>query len=317
MDNKSGQVFNRVVRFTDNNNQGTDMIVLLDKIPASMGYHSGGALAFGADDRLYIGVGDATEHEFAQDPGIFIGKVLRINRDGTIPQDNPYKNSPVYTIGHRNIYGIAFDKQDEIGIIAEDGDFHYDKINLIQKGGNYGFPTLLPPNIAPESFTNTSAIKPLISYWQTITPTQAIYYTGEKIPQLKNKFLVGSYRGDIYALTMNLKDKQLIEQEHIGLKHYPFEPVISIAQSPSGDIYYAGYHIYKLNSISINNKIQDLFPIEVKSPPTINIKDVQASRIRGTNVIEIHASTNKSQSTASGVQRPLSSQPLPSTSKCS
>ena len=143
-DNKTGhaQIFNRVVRFTENNNKATDTAVRMDRIPASIGYHSGGALAFGGDDKLYLGVGDATEHEFAQDPGIVIGKVLRINRDGTIPSDNPFPNSPVYTIGHRNIFGIAFDKKDGIGIIAEDGDFHYDKINLLQKGGNYGFPTL-------------------------------------------------------------------------------------------------------------------------------------------------------------------------------
>ena len=126
------------------------------------------------DDKLYIGVGDATNHEFAQDSGIFIGKVLRINRDGTIPQDNPFPNSPVYTLGHRNIFGFAFDKKDRDGIITENGDFHYDEINLIQKGGNYGFPALQPPNIAPELFRNNSSIKPLRSYWQTIGPTQAI-----------------------------------------------------------------------------------------------------------------------------------------------
>jgi glucose/arabinose dehydrogenase/plastocyanin len=308
IDQKTGQISNRVVRFTDNNNQATDMVVLIDKIPASMGYHSGGALAFGVDDRLYIGVGDATEHEFAQDPGILTGKVLRINRDGTIPDDNPYRNSPVYTIGHRNIYGIAFDSKNKQGIIAEDGDFHYDKINLIQKGGNYGFPTLLPPNVAPELFTNNSAIKPLISYWQTITPTQAIYYTGDKILQLKDKFLIGAYRGDIYALTMDSKGKQFIEQERIALKHYPFEPVTTIAQSPSGDIYYAGYHIYKLDSLTMHDKIQELFPIEINLPSNISIKDVQASNITGKNVIDISAFPNKSQNNSSS--RVLS-KPLP------
>ena len=146
IDNKTGQgePFNKLVRFTENNNLATNMVVLLDKIPASRGYHSGGALAFGPDDKLYIGIGDATLHEFAQDGGIVTGKVLRINRDGTIPQDNPFPNSPVYTIGHRNIFGIAFDKKDGIGMISENGDFHYDEINIIQKGGNYGFPALQP-----------------------------------------------------------------------------------------------------------------------------------------------------------------------------
>ena len=57
----------------------------------------------------------------------------------------------------------------------------------------------------------------------------------------------------------------MIEQEKIALRHYPFEPVIFIAQSPSGDIYYGGYHIYKLKSVDVNSKKQDLFPIEIKS----------------------------------------------------
>ena len=142
--------FNRVVRFTDTGDVGRDETILMDRIPASNGYHSGGALTFGADDKLYITVGDATEHIFAQDPSIVIGKVLRINRDGSIPIDNPYKNSPVYTLGHRNMYGIAFNGDTGLGIITENGDFHYDEVNILKKGGNYGFPAMEPPNIAPE-----------------------------------------------------------------------------------------------------------------------------------------------------------------------
>jgi len=302
MDNKTGQpqVFNRLVRFIDNNNQGTDMTVLIDRIPASMGYYSGGALAFGPDDKLYVGIGDATQHEFAQDPGIVIGKVLRINRDGSIPQDNPFPNSPVYTIGHRNIFGIAFDKQDGDGIIAEPGDYHYDKINLIQKGGNYGFPNLLPSNIAPEQFTNNSAIKPLISYWQVPTPTEAIYYVGDKIPQLKNKFLFGTYTGHIYALTLantpktQVGDKEVVLQENILLKNNPFEPVVFIAQSPSGDIYYGSYHIYKLKSVDIKRENQDLFAVEIKSSTNVNIKDFQISKILVEEVAEIQTFGNNS-----------------------
>ncbi len=304
MDNKTGQphVFNRLVRFTDNNNQSTNMVVLIDRIPASIGYHSGGALAFGPDDKLYVGVGDAAQHEFAQDPGIVIGKVLRINRDGTIPQDNPFPNSPVYTIGHRNIFGLAFDKQDGDGIIAEAGDYHYDKINLIQKGGNYGFPNLLHPNSpSPNSWwlTNNSAIKPLISYWESITPTQAIYYTGDKIPQFKNKFLFGTFNGDIYALTLDLHDKRVVLQEHTALKHYPFEPVVFIAQTPSGDIYYGNYNIYKLTSVDVKSGKQDLFPVEIKSSSNVGIKDIQISNIQGGRVANIQTFDNNSKFSSS------------------
>ena len=76
-------------------------------------------------------------------------------------------------------------------------------------------------NIAPELFTNNSSIKPVRSYWQTIAPTQAIYYDGDKIPQLKNKFLVGTFTGNIYALTIDTRSKQVIEEEKIALRHYP------------------------------------------------------------------------------------------------
>src|SRR5215469_16464796 len=201
---------------------------------------------------------------------------------------------------HRNIYGIAFDKQDRVGIIAEPGDYHYDKINLMQKGGNYGFPNLLPPNIAPEQFTNNSAIKPLISYWQVPTPTEAIYYVGDKIPQLKNKFLFGTYTGHIYALTLantpktQVGDKEVVLQENILLKNNPFEPVVFIAQSPSGDIYYGSYHIYKLKSVDIKRENQDLFVVEIKSSTNVNIKDFQISKILVEEVAEIQTFGNNS-----------------------
>ena len=239
----SSDPVNRVVRFTEENNVGKDVKVLLDNIPASKGYHSGGALAFGPDDKLYITVGDATEHPFAQDPGILIGKLLRINRDGTFPQDNPFPNSPVYTLGHRNMYGIAFDKYGD-GLLSENGDYYYDEINLIQKGGNYGFPTFQPANRLPELVNSSTSIKPLRSYWDTIAPTQMIYYTGDKIPLLKNKFVVGSYSGDFYVLRLDNQTKEIVEESRIDLENYPFKPVVGIAQSPEGDVYFGAYAIF-------------------------------------------------------------------------
>jgi hypothetical protein len=265
-----GKVINRVLRFTDSNNTGTDMTVIFDNIPASRGYHSGGAMAFGPDGKLYITVGDATEHIFAQDPSIVIGKVLRINKDGTIPQDNPYPNLPVYTMGHRNMYGIAFDRNGT-GLTTENGDFHYDEINSIIKGGNYGFPTLQPPNLPPERTNNTS-IKPLRTYWETIAPTQMIYYDGNALPELKGMFLFGSFTGDIYGLRLSEDKKSIVEELKIELEHFPFVPTVGIAQSPDGKIYYGGYQIYTLDTIG--EKEQMLFTIEVNSPSTINIGQI-------------------------------------------
>jgi glucose/arabinose dehydrogenase len=269
-----GKVINRVLRFTDINNTGTDPTLIMDNIPASRGYHSGGAMAFGPDGKLYITVGDATEHIFAQDPSIVIGKVLRINKDGTIPQDNPYPNSPVYTMGHRNMYGIAFD-DNAIGLVTENGDVRYDEINLITKGGNYGFPTSQPANL-PAERANGSSIKPLRSYWDTIAPTQMIYYEGDAVPELKGMFLFGSFTGDIYALKLSEDKKSIVEELKIELAHFPFVPTVGIAQSPDGKIYYGGYQIYTLDSIGEREQI--LFTIEVDSPSAVNIGEISVNQ---------------------------------------
>jgi glucose/arabinose dehydrogenase len=274
-ENGNGAKFiNRVLRFTDDNNIGTNPTVIMDNIPASRGYHSGGAMAFGPDGKLYITVGDATEHIFAQDPSIVIGKILRINKDGTIPQDNPYPNSPVYTLGHRNMYGIAFDDSGT-GLVTENGDVRYDEINLIIKGANYGFPTSQPPNLPPER-ANGSSIKPVRSYWDTIAPTQMIYYDGDSVPELKGMFLFGSFTGDIYALKLSEDKKSVVEELKIELSHFPFVPTVGIAQSPDGKIYYGGYQIYTLDSIGERKQI--LFPIEVDLPTAINIGEINVNQ---------------------------------------
>ena len=121
---------NRVVKLTDINNTAINMTVITRYIPASRGFHAGGAMAFGPDNKLYISVGDATRHESAQLDTVLSGKILRINSDGSTPNDNPFPYSPVYTLGHRNIFGIAFDIQDKIGIVTENGASLYDEINL-------------------------------------------------------------------------------------------------------------------------------------------------------------------------------------------
>jgi glucose/arabinose dehydrogenase len=269
-DGSGGKVINRVLRFTDVNNTGTDKTIILDNIPASRGYHSGGAMAFGPDGKLYITVGDATEHIFAQDPSIVIGKVLRINKDGTIPADNPYPNFPVYTIGHRNMYGIAFD-DNGTGLVTENGDFHFDEINLITKGGNYGFPTLQPPNLPPE-LANNSSIKPLRSYWDTIAPTQMIYYNGSALPKLKGMFLFGSFTGDIYAIKLSEDRSKITQEIKINLEHYPFVPTVGIAQSLDGKIFYGGYQIYTLDSIGEFKP--NLSTIRFDVPPGVDIGEV-------------------------------------------
>jgi parallel beta-helix repeat protein len=289
----SGQVFNRLVRFKDVDNKGVELKVLIDRIPAVKGYHSGGALAFGPDDKLYLTVGDATEHPFAQDPNTLIGKVLRLERDGTVPNDNPDPNSYVYTRGHRNTYGLAFDDRG-LGIVTENGEVAYDEINIITKGGNYGFPTFQPANIAPELADPSTSIWPVRSYYETVAPTQAIFYTGDKVPELKNRFLYGTFTGDIYAIMIDPDSKKVIAEEKIELYPTLFTPVIGIAQAPNGDIYYGSYSIFKLESLDLSTRIPESYPIKVATSQGAEVSNLVFDQDRKRITLDVSASPSLS-----------------------
>ncbi|MDS0139408.1 MULTISPECIES: PQQ-dependent sugar dehydrogenase [unclassified Amycolatopsis] len=129
---------NRVVRirYTGGVLSGTPQ-VLLTGIPRNK-YHNGGRLRFGPDGKLYIAAGDGQNGDWAQDLANLAGKVLRINRDGTIPSDNPF-GTPVWSYGHRNPQGLAFDAQGRLWE-QEFGNNVMDETNLIVRGGNYGWP---------------------------------------------------------------------------------------------------------------------------------------------------------------------------------
>ena len=101
--------------------------------------HDGGRIAFGPDGKLYAGVGDAGNTANAQNRSSRNGKILRINPDGSIPKDNPFPGSPVWTLGHRNVQGLAWDRSGRLWA-TEFGQDTWDEINLISKGRNYGWP---------------------------------------------------------------------------------------------------------------------------------------------------------------------------------
>lgn len=135
-----GGLSNRVVRYRFVDNVLSERTTIIQKIPGAK-YHDGGRIAFGPDKKLYVTTGDAGDSFSAQDRNSLAGKILRMNDDGTIPRDNPYDNH-VWSFGHRNPQGIAWDNRGRLwstehgpGVLSG-----YDEINLIEKGGNYGWP---------------------------------------------------------------------------------------------------------------------------------------------------------------------------------
>jgi glucose/arabinose dehydrogenase len=134
-------IYNRVLRLRVQDNSATIDKVLLDRIPGSV-IHNGGRLKIGPDQKLYITTGDARNPQRAQDLSSLAGKILRMNVDGTIPADNPFPNSFVYSWGHRNPQGLAWSPLTGRLYSSEHGASAHDEINVIEAGANYGWPVI-------------------------------------------------------------------------------------------------------------------------------------------------------------------------------
>ncbi|MCI4064804.1 PQQ-dependent sugar dehydrogenase [Micromonospora sp. R77] len=135
----------RIVRFRLDAPQRQE--VILSGV-ARAGAHDGGRLAFGPDGLLYVGVGDAGVPTRAQDLSSRNGKILRIRPDGTVPPGNPFPGSPVYSWGHRNVEGLAWDGDGRL-FATEFGQNTWDEVNRIVPGGNYGWPIVEGPSTDP------------------------------------------------------------------------------------------------------------------------------------------------------------------------
>lgn len=131
---------NRIVRLQLAENVWIEVETLLDEIPSGA-FHHGGRLAIGPDEKLYATAGDAANPDFSQDLDSLAGKILRLNLDGSIPEDNPDADSYIYSYGHRNAQGLTW-LDDGTMYATEHGNQANDEINLIEAGENYGWPII-------------------------------------------------------------------------------------------------------------------------------------------------------------------------------
>lgn len=140
---QDGQLTNQIDRAKLVDDKLTERTTILSDIPAAQN-HNGGAIEFGPDGKLYVTTGDAAQSDLAQDKQSLAGKILRLNSDGSVPDDNPFDNL-VWSYGHRNPQGLAWDDSGQLWSVehgpsgVQSGN---DEVNKIDKGANYGWPVI-------------------------------------------------------------------------------------------------------------------------------------------------------------------------------
>lgn len=193
---RSGRNFNIVNRYVFENNRLSQMKTVVGNIPAGNN-HNGGRMRFGPDGYLYIGTGEGGVSNRSRSLSSLGGKILRITDDGKIPENNPFETSPLYSYGHRNVQGLAWD---ENGIMwaTEHGRSGllsgYDEVNKIQIGKDYGWPTIQGPQ------EGEGLISPFVQSGANTTwaPSGLVYYKD-------NLFFAGLRGQALYQLNLSTK----------------------------------------------------------------------------------------------------------------
>lgn len=213
-------IYNRVVRYTESENKLSDEMILLDKIPGSK-WHDGGRIKFGPDGKLYITTGDAANYNLAQNLDSLAGKILRINSDGTIPEDNPFTDSAIFSYGHRNPQGIDWHPNSGILVATEHGPSGergnaHDEVNVIVSGKNYGW-----PNIVGDE-TSEGLQNPILHTGEdTWAPSGAVFYNSDKISEWHGKYFVATLRGNhLRMLDLDLENSQVVSSEALLAGEY-------------------------------------------------------------------------------------------------
>ncbi len=203
--------------------------------------HYGHRLLFGADGNLWISSSERQKFTPAQDMVGNLGKIIRINDDGSVPADNPFaaQGAPanqVWSLGHRNILGMAFDAQGRLWA-DEMGPKGGDELNLIQRGGNYGYPLVsngdhYDGRDIPDHSTRPEFVAPKISWTPVISPSSLVVYSGAQFPQWRgNAFIGGLSSKSLVRVAFDGENAREAERFDMDAR------IRAVAQGPDGALW--------------------------------------------------------------------------------
>lgn len=236
---ESSSIKERLVKYTYSNGELVSPVILLEGISGA-GNHNGSRLIIDSDHKIYMTTGDAANTSFSQNLNSLSGKVLRLNLDGTVPEDNPFPGSFVWTWGHRNAQGLVISPS---GIMysSEHGPSSDDEMNIIEKGRNYGWPNVkgFCDEVTENLFCADSNVFEPIAAW---TPTLAVagtdFYDNDAIPEWQNSLLVTSLKASRMVALKLSQDGRLVLQEESFFQNW-YGRLRDICISPDGRVFLA------------------------------------------------------------------------------
>ena len=220
-----------------------DLKVIWRQEPKQIGRgHFGGRLVFSPDGMLFITSGDRQRFEPAQDSTSTLGKVVRINPDGSIPKDNPFVNNKsvrpdIWSSGHRNPLGAAIHPTTKKLWIHEMGPAHGDELNIAEAGKNYGWPlvsngTHYNGSKIPDHDTSPRFTAPVYHWHPAISPSGMIFYTGTLFPKWQGNILIGGLSSET-LVRLNLEDTNVTGEERLQIN----KRIRDVVQAPDGSVW--------------------------------------------------------------------------------
>lgn len=225
----------KIARLVDEGDSAKLDKVLLDDFPAA-NIHAGCRIKFGPDEKLYVTTGDSAERQLAQDKDSLAGKILRMNNDGSIPSDNPFEDSYVYSYGHRNPQGLAWNLETKMMFETEHGPSGFDgpqggdEVNIIVAGKNYGWPVVSHDKSAD------GMESPKWVFTPAVAPGSALMYSGKMFPQFKGSLFFGGLKGEgLYRVLFDGTKATSYEK----VSEVAFGRIRDVVEAPNGEIWFS------------------------------------------------------------------------------